>query len=349
MKKKERNIIIQTWQEFFESKGIDNIRVDSYMKYVTKLLSNDLPPIFDYRHLNLLLGIQNEDLAAMVNSPNSYYRIFSIPKRSGGFRAINAPYPSLKYVQRWIYDNILRKIPVHGCAHGFISKRSVLTNVSVHIGQKYLLKMDLKDFFPSIPISWVIMLFRSLGYEKQVAFYLASLCCYDEKLAQGSPVSPVISNIVTKRLDLRLYRIAKKFNLKYSRYADDIAFSGDHISVKFIDYVKSIIIDYGFTVNIQKIRLYKEFGNKILTGISLASGKPRLPRDYRRNLEKELYFIDKFGLDGHISHNKIRKPHYLESILGKVGYWLMIEPDNIFAKQMRDKLMKEYENKLAII
>lgn len=88
-------------------------------------------------------------------------------------------------------------------------------------------------------------------------------------------------------------------------------------------------------------------GNKILTGISLATGKPRLPRDYRRKLEKDLYFIAKYGLNSHISHNKIRNPHYLESLLGKIGYWLMIEPDNLFAKQMREKLIKEYNDKLS--
>ena len=347
MRKKDRNIIIQTWRKFFEAKGIDRIQVDAYMEYVTNLLSQDLPPIFDFRHLCLLLGIKCENLASMVNSPNDYYRIFDIPKKSGGFRSITAPYPSLKLVQRWIYDNILRQIPVHGCAHGFINKRSTLTNVKVHVGQKCLLKIDLKDFFPSILISWVIQMFRKLGYEKYVAFYLASLCCYDGRLAQGSPVSPIISNIVARHLDRRLYRIAKKLNLKYSRYADDIAFSGDSINVKMIDYIEKIISDCGFIVNTQKIRLYKEFGNKILTGISLSSGEPRLPRDYRRNLEKELYFIDKYGLNSHISHNKIRNPRYLESLIGKVGYWLMIEPDNAFAKNMKNKLENEYANKLV--
>lgn len=77
----------------------------------------------------------------------------------------------------------------------------------------------------------------------------------------------------------------------------------------------------------------------------MSSGKPRLPRDYRRNLEKELYFINKYGLNSHISHDKIRNPHYLESLIGKVSYWLMIEPDNTFAKNMKNILEKEYANR----
>lgn len=344
MTAKAKEDIIRQWKQFFVSKGIEQKLVDSYMSYINKLLDKNVPPIFDFRHLCLLLGIDKIKLAAMVNCPDKYYREFQIPKRSGGLRTISAPYPSLKYVQRWIYDNILKQIKVHGCAHGFVPERSILTNASIHAGQRYMLKMDLKDFFPSIPVSWVIQLFSSLGYKHTVAFYLASLCCYGGRLSQGSPVSPVISNIVAMHLDRRLYRIAKKFNLRYSRYADDIAFSGEVIAVKFIDYVKTIILECGFVVNEQKIHLYKEHGNKILTGISLATGSPRLPRDYRRQLEKELFYINKYGFRSHVAHNRIRQPHYLESIIGKIGYWLMVEPDNTFARQMQDKLIDEYHN-----
>ena len=346
MKAKERKEISRQWEQFFISKGIEEKLTEAYMLYIKKLLDKNLPPIFDFRHLCLLLGINKADLAVMINSPDRYYREFQIPKRSGGLRTITAPYPSLKYVQRWIYDNVLKHIKVHGCAHGFVSGRSILTNANIHVGQHYMLKIDLKDFFPSIPIHRVIQLFSSIGYKHQVSFYLASLCCYDGRLAQGSPVSPVISNIVAIHMDRRLYRLAKQFGLKYSRYADDIAFSGEMIAVKFIEYVKRIIQECGFVINERKIRLYKEHGNKIVTGVSLATGTPRLPRDYRRRLEKELYYINKYGLRGHIAHNKIRQPHYLESIIGKIGYWLMIEPNNIFAKQIQDKLIKEYRRKI---
>ena len=346
MNTREQNIILDNWEQFYDSKGVESELTKVYMAYVEKLVKQSLPPIFDFRHLSLLLNINEYDLASIVNSPNSYYRIFDIPKKKGGFRTITAPHSSLKNIQKWIYYNILNNIKIHGCAHGFAPSKSILTNANVHINQKYLLKIDLKDFFPSIPMSYVLQLFKSLGYTSKVAFYLSSLCCYDGCLAQGSPVSPVISNVIAKHLDRRLYRIAKKYNLKYSRYADDIAFSGECISVKFIEYVKGIITDCGFLVNDNKIRLYKEYGNKILTGLSLATGVPRLPRDYRRSLEKDLFYINKYGIKGHISHNKIRTSNYLESILGKVRYWLMIEPNNTFAQQMYEKLFAEYKLQL---
>ena len=346
MNTREQNIILDNWEQFYDSKGVESELTKVYMAYVEKLVKQSLPPIFDFRHLSLLLNINEYDLASIVNSPNSYYRTFDIPKKKGGFRTITAPHSSLKNIQKWIYYNILNNIKIHGCAHGFAPSKSILTNANVHINQKYLLKIDLKDFFPSIPMSYVLQLFKSLGYTSKVAFYLSSLCCYDGCLAQGSPVSPVISNVIAKHLDRRLYRIAKKYHLRYSRYADDIAFSGECISVKFIEYVKEIITDCGFLVNDNKIRLYKEYGNKILTGLSLATGVPRLPRDYRRSLEKELFYINKYGIKGHISHNKIRTSNYLESILGKVRYWLMIEPNNTFAQQMYEKLFAEYKLQL---
>lgn len=338
MKVKEYQNTVMEWDSFFTSCGVEEVFKEKYMEYVSGLLSKKLPPIFDFHHLSGLLGVSEDFLAAAVHAPESFYRTFEIPKHSGGKREITAPYPSLKYVQTWIYKNILSQAKVHGCAHGFIYKRSILTNASMHAHQRYMLKMDLKDFFPSIPKEWVIQLFNSLGYEGQVSYFMASLCCYEDALPQGSPASPAISNIVAMHLDRRLYRLAKRFDLRYSRYADDIAFSGEAISPQFIKYASDVITDCGFKVNLSKTRLYGEKGNKIITGISLSTGVPRIPRHYRRQLEKELHYVDKYGLEGHMSHAKIKNPRYLESLIGRVGFWLMIEPDNVFARQMQGKL-----------
>lgn len=342
MRKKELEIAVNEWRKFYECKGIKQEMVDVYMSYVTPLLEKDIPVIFDFEHLSLLLRLERSFLATIVNAPESFYRQFSIPKRSGGLREINAPYPSLKYVQTWINENVLSKVPVHGCAHGFVNKKSIVTNVRPHVGKPYLLKIDLKDFFPTISINLVIQVFRKLGYTPVVSFYLASLCCYEGVLPQGSPASPTLSNIVAKHMDRRLYRLARRFGYVYTRYADDIAFSGDEIPVTFIKYVKGIIEDCGFTVNEKKVRLYGLNGNKILTGISLAGGKLRVPRDYRRKLEIELFYIKKYGIDAHMNHMKIRRYNYLESIMGRVDFWRMVEPNNKFAASMSDYLHEEY-------
>ena len=256
MRKKELAAAIEQWRLFYESKGIKQELTDAYILYASPLLEKGIPVIFDFDHLSLLLQLEKVLLGAMINAPDSFYRHFTIPKRSGGLRAIDAPYPSLRYVQTWIYKNILSKIPVHGCSHGFVEKRSILSNVKPHLGKRYMLKIDLKDFFPSITINQVIQVFKSLGYSSEVAFYLASLCCREKVLPQGSPASPAISNIVAKYLDRRLYRLAKSFGYVYTRYADDIAFSGDVIPTTFIKYVTNIVTDCGFTINKNKVRLY---------------------------------------------------------------------------------------------
>ena len=345
MKKKELNSIMSQWERFYTEKGIEPNVQSLYLEYVKGLLSKDLPPIFDFHHLCILLGIKDEVVAAMVNGTESFYRTFSIPKKSGGSREISAPYPSLKYVQLWIYHNILKKLKTHGCAHGFVSNRSIISNVQTHLPNKCLLKIDLKDFFSTIRIEWIIQVFKSLGYEHHVAFYLASLCCCQGVLPQGAPTSPVLSNLTSIHLDRRLYRLAKRFNLVYTRYADDIAFSGEKLPVKVIEYATSIIEDCGLVVNKTKVRLYNEHGSKILTGICLSNGQARLPREKRRELEKELHYIEKYGLDSHIRHNKIKDAHYLESLIGRVGFWLQVEPDNLFAKKMSVMLHEERQRR----
>lgn len=346
MSKKDIELTVSKWRRFYESKGIKQELIDVYLSYVRGLLDNNAPVIFDFEHLSLLLRIDRRLLSTMVNASASFYRQFFIPKRSGGQREIAAPYESLKYIQTWIYEKVLSKVSTHGCAHGFVAKRSIITNVKPHLGKPCLLKVDLKDFFPSITINMVIQVFKSMGYTPEVSFYLASLCCYEGALPQGSPASPTISNIVAKHLDRRLYRLARRFGYTYTRYADDIAFSGEEIPVAFIKYVKQIVSDCGFAINEKKIRLYGPKGNKILTGISLATGQPRVPRDFRRRLEKDLFYIRKYGIDAHINHMKIRQYNYLESIMGQVDFWCMVEPGNSFASEMSAYLHSEYKKRL---
>ena len=132
---------------------------------------------------------------------------------------------------------------------------------------------------------------------------------------------------------------------RYTRYADDLAFSGKSIKPELTEYVAKIIMECGFDVNVDKIKLYKGDGAKILTGVSLANGKIRVPRDYRRNLKQELYFIQHYGIGEHVRRKKINNPHYLESIIGKTEFLLMLEPDNEFALSSMEYLRILYKQK----
>ncbi|WP_330443035.1 reverse transcriptase family protein [Flavobacterium sp. C4GT6] len=332
------------WKLFFKKKGVSNDVIEKYLEYIYPLLSNKVPIIFEFDHLSLLLGRQIDYLASVINSPDNHYTSFNLLKRTGGSREITIPYPALLEMQYWIYNNILKKISIDSSAHGFAKKKSIITNAKVHIGQEEILKLDLKDFFPSININRIIHIFKSLGYSNHISFYLASICSYNKSLPQGSPTSPQISNIVAKKLDKRLISLSKKLNLKYTRYADDLTFSGKHISVKTIEYITEIIIDEGFEVNKHKTRLYKKPGKRIITGVSVKKDSINIPSTYKRNLKQELYYIFKYGYESHISKKKIKKYNYLLSLIGKVNYWLSIEPDNHYAINAKIELEKIYSS-----
>jgi RNA-directed DNA polymerase len=159
-------------------------------------------------------------------------------------------------------------------------------------------------------------------------------------LPQGAPTSPILSNIIAKKLDTRLISFAKKNNLKFTRYADDLTFSGDKIPPSYIKYIKHIIEDEGFVLNESKTRLYKKNKQRIVTGISVLNKEIKIPKEYKRNLRQELHFILKYGLESHIQKKKIRKLNYLESLIGKINYWIFVEPTNSFAINAKNKLLE---------
>lgn len=338
--------IVEKWNEFFIRKGLDKALQDKYIEYIKILVKNNVPIIFDFNHLRLLMGRSSLYFASVVNSPENHYRSFKIKKRNGGSREILAPYPALLEMQYWIYNNILKKIPVSQYSHGFVCKKSIKTNAKLHVGQKELLKLDLKDFFPSINFNRIVYVFKSLGYTNKVAFYLASICSYKGSLPQGAPTSPYLSNIIAKRLDKRLVGLSKCYNLRYTRYADDLTFSGDSIPVRLLEYINGIVHSEGFVINTDKTRLYKKGGKRIVTGISVNGKELKIPKEYKRNLKQELYFIIKYGYESHIKKKKIRKSNYLESLIGKVNFWLYVEPSNIYALNARSKLLEIYKDSI---
>ena len=321
---------IRKWKNFFQDKGISDDIINSYLKYIKILNQNNVPVIFEFAHLSKLFGLKEQIIASMINSTDSYYRSFHIPKRKGGKRHISAPYPSLLHCQRWIYENILLSQEVHNCAHGFTPGKSIITNASKHLSNKCLLKMDMKDFFPSIKINWVINLFNKLGYANNVSYYLSSLCCHEGVLSQGAATSPYLTNILLLNLDNRLFKLSLSYNLNYSRYADDITFSGNYIPHKFIITVTEIIEDYGLEVNTKKTTLHTKPGQRIVTGLSVAGDELKLPRKTKRVIRKDLFYIEECGYLSHITKKKIKNPFYLDSLKGKLLFWKQIEPNNQF-------------------
>jgi retron-type reverse transcriptase len=328
------------WRTYFRDRGLPSEISDGYISYAKRLQEKDFPVIFEFEHLSLLLGLNIDPLSRMVASPNNFYREFYIPKRNGGKRKILAPHESLLSAQRWILENILEKVKIHEAAHGFCRGKSIKSNASIHLGSDCLLKMDLKNFFPSIPISWIINVFKDIGYAPNVAYYLASLCCHNEVLAQGASTSPALSNIILKSLDNRLSKLAENSLLRYSRYADDLTFSGKKISHSFSNVVSSIVLDYGLEINSEKTRLKLHHGSRIITGISISGKRLSVPCKFKREIKNEVFFIKKFGILSHKANRKITNPNYLHSLLGKISFWLYVEPDDISAQSARNLIVE---------
>jgi retron-type reverse transcriptase len=188
------------WHNFLEKLELEPDNLVALKNYVDLLLEKNTPIILNPEHLSKLLGIRLEIIQRIVYSANSFYYNFKIPKKSGGFREISTPYPVLISAQKWIFENILTRIAINKCATGFVRNKSIIDNVKCHLDTNELLKMDIVDFFPSITFERIMSIFINLDYPKSLAYYLTSLCCLDGKLPQGAPTSPILSNIIAKRL-----------------------------------------------------------------------------------------------------------------------------------------------------
>jgi RNA-directed DNA polymerase len=335
---KEKQETINTWTNYLSDIGLKDEARSKYLTYAKSLIEKGFPVIFEINHLAGLLGRNLKYVASVINATKSHYRLYSIPKRRGGFREISAPYPALLECQKWINDNILSKVNVHYCAHGYVKNKSIITNATPHLSQESVLKIDLEDFFPSITIEKVISVFKRCGYSQNVALYLAKICCLENKLPQGAATSPTLSNIITFKLDKRLSGISQKFKLKYTRYADDLTFSGHNITIKTIEIIKNILNDQGFKINEEKTKLCRSKGKRIVTGLSVTGTSLKIPNTYKRRLRQELHYISQFGYFSHVSHEKIRRPFYFDSVYGKLRFWNLIEPENRFALTQVNKL-----------
>jgi retron-type reverse transcriptase len=233
------------------------------------------------------------------------YRRFQIPKQSGGTRTILAPAPPLKAVQRRILRRLLAGLAAHPGATGFERGHSIVTNALPHVGREVVVRLDLKDFFPSTSAVRVESYFRTIGWDADAARLLTRLCTHEGSLPQGAPTSPRLSNLVNHRLDARLAALAGSRQVSYSRYADDLTFSGaarsphagrrnpktllgmdlppDRVN-DLIHAVKRIVESEGYTLHTsKKLRIMRAGDRKLVTGL-VVNERVNLPRAIRRRL-----------------------------------------------------------------
>jgi len=250
-----------------------------------------------------------------IHNKEKYYFQFEVPKKSGS-RVISAPAKRLKDIQKNLLKNVLyKKSFPHEYAHGFAKRKSILTNASIHKNRKIILKLDIKDFFPSISFNRVKNLFLYMGLSEYVSTAMADLVTYKNQLPQGAPTSPYITNLICKKLDTRLYRFAKKCGLKYSRYADDMSFSGNSISGSIIRKITKIIEEEGFVVNDEKTRVIGQGTAQIVTGM-IVNKKVGIGRKKYLEIKALVHNCQKFGI---ASQNIYNHPKFKQYLLGKIS------------------------------
>lgn len=250
-----------------------------------------LPLIQDLSQFSEVIRISESTIRKYIGFAEYYYLTYEIPKKSGGARLIAQPCRELKGIQSWILRNILNKLSSSSASTGFEINSSIYDNAYPHIGSNVILAMDLDNFFPSIQANKVYGVYYSLGYPKNIATALTSLCTYHGFLPQGSPASPKLANLVCSKLDARIQGYAGKKGITYTRYADDITLSCQSINKieKAKSFIQTIIKDENFTINKKKTRLMGLRKKKSVTGLVVSSKKAGVGREIYREIRVKIH------------------------------------------------------------
>lgn len=306
-----------------EKKCISEEEKNIYLEKLDFSEKTLIPFIVNTYHLSNVLGIKWERIKNIINDKDKMYYNFPISKKRGGKRLISMPSQDLKIIQTLIKEKILEKVKVHDNAYGFINGKSIKENAEKHLNQEVLLNIDLENFFPSIHRGRVYFIFKYLcNFDNDLAFCLTELTTYKNALPQGAPTSPILSNIVAYMLDVRLSGLAKKNKIIYTRYADDITFSGnkDKINNKLLYSVTKIIEDCGFKLNENKTRFSGKHRRQEVTGLIVNNDVVTVSKKYIKDIRQELYYIKKFGVVDHRRKVGFKNKYYKDHILGKIMF-----------------------------
>ena len=336
------------------SAGLSKTSFDS-----EKLGAQGLPKLGSAEDVASAIGIEPKKMRWLCyhreDATTEHYHRFTIPKRSGGERPISSPKPLLRKAQNWILANVLGKVKTHDAAHGFVGGRSTKSNAEPHVHQAVIIKLDVVDFFPSITFPRVKGLFqKSLGFGEAAATIMALVCTEPPRvtaeyegqkfrvavgkrmLPQGACTSPQITNIVCRRLDSRLSGLAKKYGFVYTRYADDLTFSGATGDRKVVGQImggaRRILGGEGFVVHKDKIGVFRAGRQQRVTGV-VVNDKLSLDRRSVRNFRA---LLDDALKNGPEKANRGRHTNFLGYIQGYAAYLHMVDAEK--AKPYREKV-----------
>lgn len=311
-----------------------------------KLARFGLPKLETPMQIAQAMGITVSELRFLAfsrtTSTVSHYVRFEIPKKTGGMRRISAPLRRLKTAQHWLLANILDKVGLHDAAHGFRKQRSIVSNARPHVGADIVLNVDLKDFFPTLEYNRIRGMFRGLGYGEAAATIFALLASEPEtdevdldgqtfyvasgarRLPQGAPTSPAITNIVCRRMDARLAGAATKLGFTYTRYADDLTFSGPKTAEAgaMLHRIRFITGAEGFAEHPTKTRVLRKGRRQEVTGVVV---NQQLGVD-RETLRKFRALLFQVGKDGPAGKSWGASPDLFASAIGYANFVRMVDP-----------------------
>jgi len=280
--------------------------------------------------LTNITGYPLSQLEAISAKVDAHYYMFPISKGKTKKRWINAPRKDLKHIQNQILRQLLYQAPVHHVAHGFVPNRSIVTNARPHVGKKWVANFDIHSFFPSTKKTAVQQTInRHFSFSEEKTALITNLCTKAGELPQGAPTSPHIANLVMWDADTQLETYATEHALIYTRYADDLTFSGSEIPQSIRSDISTIINTYGYSLAHHKSKILGQHRRQMVTGL-VVNEKLNLPRPLRKRLRAIVHDIQSNGAEHALSRSTMN----IEQIIGRIALQYMWDRDQADAQLM---------------
>jgi len=333
----ESKSYIEKFKKKAFKRGLEEDEIESCINYQLFLNSKGCPVVYDDLHLSKLVGYRINYIRRACYYPKSFYRHYEIPKKLKGTRKISEPLPSLKEIQRWILDNILINVPISKYAKAYKKNSSVFKHAFLHKGQDVVFALDIKDFFRNINEDMVFKMFSNLGYTNHLSGIFCKLCTLENELAQGAPTSPIISNIILREFDEKIGEKVISVGGRFSRYADDLTFSGSFdLSLEEIEQEVVINLNqFGFALNEVKTKKMYRYQRQMVTGV-VVNEKVQISKKDRREIRQACYYIKTFGLKDHLKRIGETRRNYLQHLKGRINFGLQMNP--------HDEELRKYES-----
>lgn len=357
----------QRYRSAGRAKGIAPDVLAKALAVIARIRATDprITPVMTLRHLAVITDVPYRFLRQVVSRRAAIgYRTFHMRKRVPGrsrTRMINVPPKSLKEVQRWLVENVLQHVAPHPASYAFHPGSSPILAAEEHCACAFLLKVDIEDFFHSIGEGSVAAVFEEIGFQKLISFEMARLvtlpmdrgrpvadpaarwpaipfyqCVHEGMLPQGAPSSPMLANLVMRHADERLASLAERAGMRYTRYADDLAFSSPRGSSTTLEQVRNfrawvlqILKEHGFQPNLRKTVIRGPGSRRIVLGMLVDGDQPRLSREFKNNLRLHLHYLSspRHGPAAHALARKTGVSSMYHHVRGLISWAQWVEPD----------------------